>query len=107
MRPVTVSQTGTGRSSVIVTDYINTPFNGRLFTTVSGAVVYNVQETPDDIFSPTFISASAAWYTLSGSFSGATTSGVLAIDSPNRGLSINVTSGAGNVTLTYIQGLQN
>lgn len=106
MRPVSVTQTGTGRSAVIAADYIQTPFNATIATTISGAVVYNIQHTFDDIYAPTFSAATANWYTSGAPFSAATTSGWAQYDNPVRALSINVTSGAGSVTATYLQGIQ-
>ena len=62
MRPVTVSQTGIGASTVVVPDYMLNPFNIGVAVKVTGTVTYTVEHTFDDVFSPTFSPGTATWF---------------------------------------------
>jgi hypothetical protein len=43
MTPVTISKTGTGRSSIIASDSFQSPFNVGLAVTISGSATYNIE----------------------------------------------------------------
>lgn len=105
MRPVYVTQTGTGTSQVIVTDYIQTPFNASVEVTVSGVYTYTVQHTSDDVFSPTFSAATATWFNHDNtSLVNVSVSAADNFNFPVRGVRISGT-GTGSATLTYLQGI--
>jgi len=61
VRPVTVSVTGVGSSSVIPVDHYASTSTIALAVVVSGTVTYTVQHTFDDVFASTFVPASATW----------------------------------------------
>jgi hypothetical protein len=104
MRPISVSVTGVGTSSVIVPDHQTSPFNVGLGCKVTGTATYSVEHTFDDVFSPTFTPASATWIANSGlTAKTATADGNYAF--PVTGIRLNVTAGTGTVTLTVVQGL--
>jgi hypothetical protein len=102
------------RSSVIVTGIavsppvpVNTnvtPVNIGIGCIVSAAatVDYKVQHTFDDVFSPTFVAASATWFdhsTITGktaNFDGAYTTPIVAFR-------LNVSASDGTVTMSYVQ----
>ena len=62
MRPVYVTVTGVGNSSVIPMNHYVTPFNVGFGVTKTGTVDYTVQHTFDDVFSSTFNPATANWF---------------------------------------------
>ncbi len=64
MRPVNLAVVGIGVSAPIVIDQYISPCNIAVGVTLSaGAVVtYTVEHTFDDVFSPTFNPATAAWF---------------------------------------------
>jgi len=106
MRPVTVSQTGAGSSSLIAADYIQTPFNASISTVVSGTVNYTIQHTFDDIFASGFNPATATWYDHDNAIMvNATANQNSNYNFPIRALKILQNSGSGTTTLTFIQGI--
>jgi len=99
MRPVVVSKTGTGSSSVVPLDHYQSPFNVGFGVVVSGTVNYTVQHTFDDIFDA---SVTPVWFNHP-------TIASLAVNAdgnyafPVRAVKVLVNSGAGTATMTVIQ----
>ena len=98
MTPISTSQTGTGRSAVVAIDNFTNPFNVGMHYVITGAATFNVEITPQDAMDAT----PTVWNAPSG-FSGLTASGAQAMTVPARAVSINVTAGAGSVTLYVVQ----
>ena len=98
MTPVTISKTGTGRSTIIASDSFQTPFNVGLIIVVSGTATYNIEISMDDpsTGTPTVWAAPTGFSALSASTSGS-------ITIPHHALSINVTAGSGSVTAYVVQ----
>jgi hypothetical protein len=106
MRPVVVTQTGTGTSPVIITDYIQTPFNASISTVVTGTVTYTIQHTFDDVYAANYNPATGNWYNHDNTdMVNATSNQNDNFAYPIRGCRINQTAGSGSTQLTYIQGL--
>lgn len=102
MRPVRVSQTGSGSTAVVVPDYLNAPFAIGLGISVSGTVDCKVEHTFDDPFAPGFDPSTATWHdhpTLKDITAKA--DGNYAF--PVRGIRLTVSSGAGTATLDIVQ----
>ena len=102
MRPVTVSQTGAGSSTVVIPDYMLNPFNIGVAVKVTGTVTYTVEHTFDDVFAPTFSPASAIWFahtTLASLSANAVSNYAFAV----RGIRVTVTAGTGTASLTLVQ----
>lgn len=102
MRPVRVSQTGTGSTALVVPDYLNAPFAIGLGITVTGTVSCKVEHTFDDPYAPGFNPATATYHdhpTLAGI--SAKADGNYAF--PVRAIRLTVASGAGTATLDIIQ----
>lgn len=107
MRQVSVSKTGTGASDLIVLDYIQTPFNVSLSTKVTGSATYTIQHTFDDIFASGYSAGSGTWYDSDDTnFVNATANQNSNYAFPVRATRVNITTGAGTVELTAIQGIQ-
>ncbi len=102
MTPIIISRTGTGRSAVSIPDSFRPTFNIGMQLILSGAATFNVEITMDDTSSSTFNPATANWSVPAG-FSALTAGTVLSLTVPCHGISINVTSGAGTVTLQMVQ----
>lgn len=105
MNVITVSQTGTGASPIIITDYKQNPFNPSLSTVVSGTVNYTIQHTFDNVYAATYDPTSGNWFPHDNSDLVAATAN--ANDNyafPVTASRILMNSGTGTVTLTYIQG---
>lgn len=98
MTPVTISKTGTGRSSVIASDSFRTPFNVGLVVVVTGTATYNIEFSMDDpsMGTPSVWAVDAGFSAKSASANGS-------ITVPHHALSINVTSGTGTVTAYVVQ----
>jgi len=102
MRPVTVSQTGVGSSTVVVPDYMLNPFNIGVAVKVTGTVTYTVEHTFDDVFATTFNPATATWFahtTLASLSANAVSNYAFAV----RGIRVTVTAGTGTAALTLVQ----
>lgn len=98
MTPITISQTGTGRSAVIASDSFQSPFNVGIITTVTGTATFNIEISMDD----PMLAAPTVWAVDAGfSSKSAATNGSITI--PHHALSINVTSGTGTVTAYIVQ----
>ena len=105
MRPVVITQTGTGLSSVVVLDQYQRPFDTGIGCTVSGTVSYTVLHTFDDVHSPTFSSATATWFSHDDTaLVGATTNQNGNFAYPVRAAAVRNT-GTGSVTVTFLQGI--
>lgn len=98
MTPISVSQSGTGRSAVVAIDNFTNPFNVGMYYAVTGVATFNIEITPQDPMDAT----PTVWNIPSG-FSGLTAAGVQAMTIPARAVSINVTAGGGTVTLYVVQ----
>jgi hypothetical protein len=98
MTPITISKTGTGRSSVVGPDSFQNPFNLGLIITVTGTATFNIELSMDDPMTST----PSTWIAAT-SFSGLTASAVGSITIPCHALSINVTSGTGTVVAQIVQ----
>ena len=99
MRPVVVSKTGTGSSSVVPLDHYQSPFNVAFGVVVSGTVNYTVQHTFDDIFDA---SVTPVWFSHPTIASlAANADGNYAF--PVRAVRVTVNSGSGTATMTVIQ----
>lgn len=101
MRPVTVTVTNTGVSSVIPIDVYQSPCNIGMAVKIGTATTYKVEHTFDDVFDPAFNPATATWFdhpTLSG-----TTNKDGNYISPPRGVRLNVSAGTGVTTLILVQ----
>lgn len=99
MRPVVVSKTGTGSSSVVPLDHYQSPFNVGFGVVVSGTVNYTVQHTFDDIFDA---SVTPVWFSHPTIASlAANADGNYAF--PVRAVRVTVNSGSGTATMTVIQ----
>jgi hypothetical protein len=93
---ITLTKTGTGRSSVHIPDTFEDPFNIGIGCVVSGTgtVTYSVQHTFEDVFSPTFDASTATWFSNSGiTDKTANTDGNYAY--PVNGISLNITAKTG------------
>ncbi|UOF80361.1 hypothetical protein [Caudoviricetes sp.] len=99
MTPITISQTGTGRSAIVVPDSFQKPFNVGIQLSLSGTATFSVEVTMDDAMNTP---ASAVWSAVTG-LSALTAGTVASMTIPCHGLSINVTSGTGTVTAKIVQ----
>lgn len=98
MTPVTISQTGTGRSTVIASDSFQNPFNVGIVATVTGTATFNIEISMDDPSTGT----PSVW-AIDAGFSAKTAAANGSITVPHHALSINVTSGTGVVTAYVVQ----
>lgn len=102
MTPITISQTGTGRSSVVVPDSFQKPFNLGIQLIITGTVTFNVEITMDDPMQTGFNPATASWAAPTG-LSALSAGTVVSMTIPCHGLSLNVTAGTGTVTAKIVQ----
>lgn len=99
MRPIVISKTGTGSSSVAPLDTYRNPFNIGIGVVVSGTVNYTIQHTFDDIFNS---AVTPVWFSHP-------TLASLAVNAdgnyafPIRAIKILVNSGSGTATATLLQ----
>lgn len=100
MRPITVSQTGTGQSATVPMDRKLAPFAVGIGCVVSGTATFNVEHTFDNIQDAT---VTPTWFINSG-FSAKTANQDGNYTFPVRAIRLNVTAGTGTVTMTVIQG---
>ena len=98
MTPISISQTGTGRSGIVQVDNFNAPFNVGIHLTLSGAATFNIEISPQDPMD----GAITVWNTAP-SLSGLTAASASSMTVPCRALSINVTGGSGTVTAYITQ----
>jgi hypothetical protein len=98
MTPVTISKTGTGRSTVIASDSFQNPFNVGIVATVTGTATFNIEISMDD---PT--TGTPSVWAVDAGFSAKSAAANGSITVPHHALSINVTSGTGTVTAYVVQ----
>ena len=99
MRPIVLTKTGTGSSSLAVLDHYQSPFNIGIGVVVTGTVNYTIQHTYSDVFDS---AVTPVWFdhpTLVNS----TTNKDGSYAFPVRAVKVLVNSGAGNATATVIQ----
>ena len=102
MTPISVSQTGTGRSAVIAVDNFTNPFNIGLYASLTGSATYNVEISPDDPMDAGYVASSATWFAAPNfSTLSAASSGQLVV--PCKAVSINITANTGTVSLKIMQ----
>lgn len=105
MRSVTISQTGVGASSPAVLDRNIVPFNVGISCLVTGTATYTIQHTFADPFASGGLSG-ATWFDHDVSnLVGATTNINGNFAYPCTASRINITSGSGTVSATYVQGV--
>lgn len=97
MTPMSFTQTGVGRSSILAVDSWLNPFYVGIAVTVTGTVTFNIEFTMDEP-----ADTPVNWH-VDPAFSAATASGVARLDIPCRAYSINVTAGTGTVSAQIIQ----
>ncbi len=97
MRPVTVSQTGTGATAAVPLDHYLNPFSVGVGVVVGGNTV-TVQGTYDNPFAST----PATWIDLVG-FVGLTSNTAAVLSVPVTAVRVNVTVGSGTTTVTFLQ----
>jgi hypothetical protein len=101
MRPVVLTVTGVGSSSVSPVDTYISPSNMGLGVIVTGTITYKVQYTFDSVYATGYDPAAGNWFdhpTLVGSASGNSN-----IAYPVSGIRLITTAGTGSATLTIIQ----
>lgn len=100
-KPTTISQTGVGTTNWIPMDYFRNPFNVGLGATVTGTATYTVEHTfqQPNTDPPTTPARVFSHETLAG----ATVSDDGNYAFPVAAIRLNVTAGAGTVTLDIIQ----
>ncbi len=99
MRPAIITQTGTGTTNWVPVDYIQSPFNLGLQCAVNGTVTYTIQYTADDPLTGT----PSTTLPVTGLSASTVTAGTN-LQIPCRAVRASVSSGAGSVTLTLLQG---
>lgn len=100
MIPKIITQTGTGSSLVIVFDIFRNPFNVGIGCVVSGTVNYTVQHSFDDPQNP----SAQTWFPHDDTALVAATANQNSNYAyPVTSSRVTVNSGAGSVTVTYIQ----
>lgn len=106
MRPVQVTTTDASGaatySSVVIPDIYLDPTNIAIGVIVTGTVNYTVQATLDDVFSTSFVSASATWYNHPTLVS-QTANGSGNYAFPPRGIRLTQTSGSGSCVMNIVQ----
>ena len=102
MRPISVTVTGVAVSAPIPMDYTATQFSVGIGCVISATATYTVEHTFDDIWSPSFVAASATWLPNSGlTAKTANSDGNYAF--PVRAIRLNVAASTGSVTMNVIQ----
>lgn len=99
MRPIVITKTGAGSSSVAPVDTYRNPFNIGLGVVVSGTVNYTIQHTFDDVFNS---AVTPVWFSHP-TLTGQTTNQDGNYAFPVRAIKILVNSGAGTATATIVQ----
>lgn len=102
MRPAVATTSGASTSSVIPLDNYRSPFNVGFGVVVTGAVVYSVQHTFDDVYAASFNPATATWFTHP-SVTGLTVSSDGNYAFPVTAVRVLQASGAGSTRTTFIQ----
>ena len=102
MTPVTISQTGTGRSAVWAADNFMDQFNVGIGATVTGTATFNIEYSMDDPMDAGYVASSAKWFVAPG-FSALTASTGGAFSVPCKAVCINITANTGTVTAQIVQ----
>lgn len=103
MRPVVVSQTGTGSTTPIVMDINKMVFSVGIGCVINGTVNYTVEHSFDDPFTAGYTPAGATWFPHT-SLAAKTANADGNYAYPCRAVRLTVNSGSGTVTMTVIQG---
>lgn len=102
MRPIVLTVTGTGASSVSPMNLNTSPFNVGFGVVVTGTINYTVQHTFDNVFSATFDPTTATWFDHPTIASQSTNKdGNYAF--PVAGIRLKTNSGGGTAALTLLQ----
>lgn len=99
MRPIVISRTGTGVSTVAVVDHYQVPFNIGLGLVISGTITVSIQHTFDNILDS---AVTPTWFNHA-TIVGVTTNQDGNYAFPIRAIRLNATAGTGTATLTIIQ----
>ena len=103
MRPVWITQVGTGDSNPVPFNLYAAPTNIALGATLlSGAATYTVQYTFDDVQDPNYVAASGNWVDHTY-LAAKTASSDSNIAYPVTAVRLRVTAGTGTVRLAVIQ----
>ena len=102
MRPIAITQSGTGTTAWIPLDYKQSPFNVGLGAVVNGTITYDIEHTFDDVFDATVTPVAFKHSSLTAKTTNA--DGNYAF--PVRAIRINNTAGTGSTTLTILQGIR-
>ena len=101
MRPIVLSKTGTGASSVAAMDTYRNPFNvGIGVVSPDGSTTYSIQHTFDNVLNS---SATPTWFDHVSTATPVSGNINLNYAFPATAIRINVTGGTGTVTATIIQ----
>ena len=98
MTPITISKTGTGRSTVTAPDSFQNPFNIGVLLTVTGTATFNLEVSMQDPLDAT----PTSWAVPTG-FSALSAGAVLSLPVPCHAISLNITSGTGTVPAPLAQ----
>jgi len=100
--PIVVVQTGTGQTTPVAVDDMQTPFNVGLSCVVSATATFSVEYSLQDPMAAGYTAGGATWHAATG-FSAitATTGGALTI--PCKAIRINASANTGTVTMTVVQ----
>jgi hypothetical protein len=99
MRPIVLSQTGTGQTGAVPLDIDANPFNVGIGVVVSGTVTYTIQHTFDDVFDAT---VTPTWFDHA-SLAAATASADGNYAFPVTAVRVSVSAGTGTATATILQ----
>jgi hypothetical protein len=102
MRPVRVSQTGTGSTNPVPLDTYIAPFNVSIGATVSGTVTYKLQYTYDDVQAADYVAASGNWSDSVDMVDKVAASNT-SINNPVTAVRLTVTAGTGTVNGVILQ----
>jgi len=104
MRPIVITQTGTGTSAPVVMDIYQDPVSIALGLKISGAATSGIQYTEDDPFASGGWGTATTWLnTPDTAATAASASLVSTFTYPVRGIRLVQASGAGTSTLSIIQ----
>lgn len=99
MTPVSITQTGVGRSPIVALDNFNEYFNVAVYATITGTATFNVEISPQD----TMDGPITVWEPASTTLTGIAANGVYNFTVPARALSLNVTASTGSVQAYILQ----
>jgi hypothetical protein len=102
MRASYQTVTGVGVSNPVPLDNYISPFNVGFGNAVTGTATYSIQHTFDDVFAAGFNPSTAVWYNHP-TVAAQTTNMDGNYAFPVAAVRLNLTSGSGSVTTTFIQ----